>query len=315
MAASQAAFAGPVFPKVLVVVNPLVPYVDEILHGVGNAQSLLRTGQEPHTFTLSPAQARLLAEAEILITPDRSLNPVLDRLTTRNKKLRVIELRTLSGADPLPYPPGNPWIDRVKKAGHDTEDDEKPHGEHHTLGKPIKRDPVAKNDPHFWLDPERMAAIAEPLAAALAEAAPEHRTALISNAKTLSTHLRRDVMPAMRALLAAPQPHAILGEKPAIPFITYHAAYHYFLTRFDMADDGAVTLRPEDYLGAKTLDDLLMAASKQPIRCLIAEDDSPLVRRVAKAASAESTSARAARMADATRPKRSISYDASRPTS
>ena len=152
---------------------------------------------------------------------------------------------------------------------------------------PIEKPKTATIDPHFWLDPERMAAIAEPLAAALAEAAPEHRTTLLTNAKTLSVHLRGDVMPAMHALLAASQPHAPLGQKPDIPFITYHAAYHYFLSRFNMADDGTVTMRPEDYLGAKTLNDLLVAASKQHIRCLIAEDDSPLVRRVAKAAAAK----------------------------
>ncbi len=286
-AASQAAFAGPVFPKVLVVVNPLAPYVDEILHGVGSTQNLLRSGQEPHTFTLSPSQARMLDEAEILITPDRSINPVLDRLASRKKKLRIIELSKLRGADPLPYADVNPWIARVKEAGHDTEDDEKPHTEHHTLGKPLKEAPVAKTDPHFWLDPERMAAIAEPLAKAIAESSPEHQSTLINNAKTLSDHLRREVMPAMRALLKPSQNALPSGTKPEIPFITYHAAYHYFLTRFDMADEGAVTIRPEDYMGAKTLDGLLSAATNVHIHCLIAEDDSPLVRRVAKAAEAK----------------------------
>ena len=288
LACTQAASAGAVFPKVLVVVNPLAPYTNEILNGVGNAQNLLRPEQEPHTFTLSPSQARMLDDAEILITPDRSINPVLDRLASRKKNLRIIELSKLQGAEPLPYADENPWVAKVKELGHDKDDDApKDAQEHKTLGKPLAPAPIAKIDPHFWLDPERMAAIAEPLAEAIAESTPEHKATLVANAKTLAAHLRDDAKPAMAALMVAKPASPYTNPKPEFPFITYHAAYHYFLERFNIADDGAITIRPEDYLGAKTLDKLLSAATKVHIRCVIAEEDSPLVTRVAKASGAK----------------------------
>ena len=296
LASTQAASAGQVFPKVLVVVNPLAPYANEILHGVGNAQNLLRPGQEPHSFTLAPSQARMLAEAEILITPDRSINPVLDRLASRQKKLRVIELSKLNGADPLPYAKENPWVTRVKELGKSDGDDDHDHGHDHdhdhgheqkTLGKPLKAQPVATTDPHFWLDPERMAAIAVPLAEAIAQSAPEHKATLTANAKALASQLRDDVKPAIAELLKAKAASPYTTPKPQIPFITYHAAYGYFLQRFSITDDGAITIRPEDYMGAKTLNDLLNAATKVYIRCVIAEEDSPLVKRVAKASGAK----------------------------
>ncbi len=295
LASAQVASAGGAFPKVLVVVNPLTPYVDDVLNGVGTAESLLRPGQEPHAFVLSPNQARALDAAEILIIPDRSMNPVFDRLISRKKKLRVIELSALDGASTLPYATENPWVTRVKKLGKDDADHDHDHGHDHdhakqepkTLGKPLKLDPVPTRDPHFWLDPERMAALAEPLATAIAQTAPEHRATLLNNAQSVARHLRDEVMPAMAALLKVKPPSPYVNPKPEIPFITYHAAYQYFLARFGLEDDGSITIRPEDYMGAKTLSELLDAAQKVHIRCVIAESDSPLVTRIAKASNAK----------------------------
>jgi len=289
LASAQAASAGAVFPKVVVVVNPLTPYADELVHGVATATSLLHPNQEPHAFVLSPSQAQLLDEAEVVIIPDRSMNPVFDRLLAKKKKLRVIELSKLDGADPLPYAEENPWVVRAKKLGKEKDDGDAHDHDHeqHTLAKPLKLDPVPTMDPHLWLDPERMAALAEPLAEAIAQSAPEYRATLLANAKTLALHLRNDVQPGMRQLMAAKKSSLYPNPKPEIPFITYHAAYRYFIDRFGLSDDGSITLRPEDYMGAKTLSDLLKAAQKVHIRCVIAEAESPLVKRIATAAGAK----------------------------
>ena len=82
---SQAAIASELFPKILVMPAPLVPYVDDIIRGAGTSQSLLRPGQEPHDFALSPSQAKALDAADILIVADLGMNPALARIVAKKK--------------------------------------------------------------------------------------------------------------------------------------------------------------------------------------------------------------------------------------
>ena len=281
---SQAAIAGGLFPKVVVTVAPLKPYVDEIMRGQGESISLLRPGQDPHSFALAPSQAKALDEADIVIVPDLAMNPFLKRTLANKPKIMVIELSHLPGADPLPYEAANPWLEKMKqlhtKPGDKHEDDDE-HEAHPT------KDAKPLNDPHFWLDPARMAALAGPLAHTIAQKAPEARATLIANSKTLATHLHREVIPAMREMLNKRERQVNGMEQPEIPFITYHAAYQYFLARFNLTHYGEITTRPEEVMGGKTLVTLLGGSEKVRVRCLIGESEGTLMKRVAQATGAK----------------------------
>ena len=293
----QAASASEAQPRVVVLVAPLVPYVAAIMQGGGTVSGLLQPGQDPHHFAMAPSQAEALDGSDILILPDLSMSPMTAEAAKRNPKLRVIELSKLTGAAPLPYAADNPWLAAVKKEGKDEDDDapaSAPAGpppaaqdnykKLPAFNAPVAQEPVAVPtvDPHFWLDPERMAAVAPSLAEALGQFSPEHRATYAANAAALAQHLRREVLPGMRALLDNGHGHAVVSDtKPVIGFITYHAAYQYFLARFGLGHTGEITARPEDYLGAKSLDRLLEAAKKVKVRCIIGEADSTLVNRIA----------------------------------
>jgi zinc transport system substrate-binding protein len=282
---SQAAFAGGLFPKVLVSVAPLAPYTDEILRGLGSTQSLLRAGQDPHSFALSPSQARALDEADILIVPDIHMNPVLASMVAKKKHLRVIDLSTLDGADPLPYTTANPWLAQLQQAASPAKKSPKKNDSHTEHAHGTAADTSA-NDPHFWLDPERMAALAPALASAIAETTPEARTLLRANAQQLATHLRQEVIPPLRTMLSAPARTRNALNQPEIPFITYHAAYQYFLARFNLTHHGEITTRPEDTMGAQSMVRLLSGAEGVRVRCLIGEQETTLMARIAKASGA-----------------------------
>ena len=279
---SQAAIAGELFPKVVVAPAPLKPYVDEILRGHGEAHSLLKPGQDAHDFALSPSQAKMLAEADMLIVPDLGMTPVLRRLAAKNKRLRVIELSGLDGAAALPYGEENPWLEAAKE----TAEEKAPHKEeahdHHDHEDPDH----GATDPHLWLDPERMAAMAKPLAKALSATAVEAGPTLTENARRLAEHLRRDVIPELRAMLSRPARTVDAVGKTEIPFITYHAAYQYFLERFGLAHTGEITQRPEEMMGAKTTTTLIRSAEAQRVRCLIGEQENVLMQRIAKSSGA-----------------------------
>ena len=292
MLSAQAACAGSLFPKVVVTIAPLKPYVDEIMKGHGEATLLLRPGQNAHSFALTLPQAQLLEEADIVVIPDAGMSPFLARTLAKKKKVTVVALSDLEGAYPLPYADSNPWLkaaeeaapkekSKDKSASSTTKADAKPESS-------AKAAPTAHQaiDPHLWLDPERMAAIALPLARAIAVHAPEAKTNLEANARMLAKHLRGEVIPELRMLLGNQARELSAVDRSIIPFITYHGAYQYFLLRFRLTHYGEVMSRSEETQGSKALATALAAAKNQSIRCLIGEQKNRLMMTIADSSGA-----------------------------
>ena len=279
IASAQVACAGTAAPQVVVTVPALKPYADALLDGIDQSQSLLRPGQDAHTFTLSPSQRAMLAQADVILLPDRRMSVVLDKLLATEEKrgAAIIVLTSFKEAQALPYATMNPWLQTAGLQGeehHDKDDEEGPSPAPNWL------------DPHLWLDPIRMADLAMPVADAMAEKSPGNRAALEHNATALANHLRHEVSPAIASILSKRSPAPVKVAKPEIPFITYHAAYQYFLKRYGIEAMGEVTQRPEDYLGARTLHDVVEGAGSIHIRCIFSETEAPLVKRLAAASDA-----------------------------
>lgn len=279
---AQASYAGELFPKVVVTVPAVTPYVNTLLDGITQAQDLLRPGQDAHSFSLNSRQRDMLHQADVIILADRSMTPFLDKLlaTEAKRGATIVALSDLKEAEALPYISDNPWLSVAKAkagVGESHEEDEE---------KPQPRDGKAATDPHVWLDPVRMAALAHPLAEAIAQRSPTHRVQLLQNAEREAEHLRQEVDPALGALLIPRTTKDRTDEKPVIPFITYHAAYQYFMARYRLKNGGDITQRPEEYFGARDLRNRIARAAQLSIRCVISESASPLVQRIAKASGA-----------------------------
>lgn len=254
-------------PKVLVTVAPLKPVADALLKGITHSSVLPRDGQDAHHMVLSPSQSKALAEAEIIIVPDRNLSSVVNEMASRAEErgARVIALTDLPGADPLPYETAQPWLG----------------GKAATKKKRSKR-----VDPHLWLDPARMAAIATPLAEAIAEKAPSLRAQLLGNARAWQQHLVMQLDPALTRLLGAVETKRRYNARPYIPFITSHSAYQYFFTRYGIENYGALSVLPEELTGAKSQLAVFKRAGEVAIGCVVAEQETPLVKRVATSSNA-----------------------------
>lgn len=262
----QAAFAGSAVPKVLVTVAPLKPVADALLAGITRSTVLPRPGQDAHHMALSPSQTQALANADIILVPDRRLSSVVNSMAERAEKhgALVIALTNLAGADPLPYETAQPWLNSKAKK---------------------KRSKLL--DPHLWLDPQRMAAIAVPLAEAIAEKAPSLRAQLLGNARAWQQHVAMQLDPELRKLLGAVEPKQRFNSRPFIPFITSHSAYQYFFMRYGIKNEGALALLPEDVTGARTQHNVLKRAGEVAIGCIIAEQETAMVKRVATASGAK----------------------------
>ena len=255
-------------PKVLVTVAPLKPVADAILAGITHSSVLARPGQDSHHMVLSPSQSQALAEADIIIVPDRTFSSAVNTMATRRAKkgATIISLTELRGAQALPYAQKQPWL-----------------GAKATKAKKKERGP---SDPHLWLDPLRMAAIATPLAEAIAQKTPSLRAQLLGNAVEWKRHLSMQLDPALERILGAVETKQRYNSRPYIPFITSHSAYQYFLSRYRIEDHGSLSLVPEDVTGAASQHAVLARAGEVTIGCIIAEQETALVKRVAAASNA-----------------------------
>lgn len=270
-------------------VTALTPYVAAILGNVGDAHSLLRPGQDAHHLMLSPSQIEAIEHADILVIPDLSMSPFIAAMAAKRPRLKVIELSKLSGAHPLPYQQENAWLADAQAPAPDITPMKQsaPNPLYPKrlpdfgASEPQPTSTTSTIDPHFWLDPERMAAIAPALAEQISNFSPGEKATYYANAQALARHLRDDVMPSLWQILASR--HAVTASgKEMTPFITSHAAYQYFLARFDIANPGALAIRPDEYLGAATLAAILQTAKKIHIRCIITESKTRLSEQVAE---------------------------------
>jgi zinc transport system substrate-binding protein len=283
----------------VVIVAPIAPYMQAISGERAEIINLLKPGQDPHHMALSPSQAQAIATADALIIPDHSISPAIMGYAQKYPQLKVIELSALPGAEPLPYAHENPWVSSVKE--HDPEG-----GADEVMDMPaLKAAPNPRfkhlaefnakpsaatekpevTDPHLWLDPLRMANLLPALAQELGEVWPEAAPTFQKNATRIALHLRAEVQPGIANLLSEARMRN-RDDSKTIPFMTYHDAYQYFQARYGLTA-GYITQRPEEYMGAKTLQQLLAKAKVSEVRCLISETDSTSVKRLAELSKAQ----------------------------
>lgn len=253
--------AGAGIPNVIVTLPAIQPLVEAVMRGAGKPVLLLHANQDPHSVQLTPRQAELVQEADILIIADEGMNaPMLRRmLKAARKDIKVIALTELPGASPQPYRAQNPYSGYVRRHGGGL-------------------------DPHVWLDPLRMAKMLPALAETLGEAMPYASETLRLNAENEAAHLRDVVHPALQEEFANVTP----AQTPdVIPYLAYHDALNYFERRYGLASHGFVVQTPEEHLGAAAMQSLLEASRTKRVHCLIAEGKSPLVTRLQVTAEAK----------------------------
>jgi zinc transport system substrate-binding protein len=252
--------------KVLVTTPILEPIVAGLMEGLGKAESLTNNAQSPHQTSYTPQQAKALHDAEVVVALDANIAPGLKKILAQRAKegALVIYLTTLKEIDPLPYRQNNPFLATEKE-----EEEEHDHHKHEHRGI----------DPHFWLDPLRVANMLPALGKKIATYWPEDDAGLQRNATRMALHLRAEVHPEISNIIAAAKQRQSDSSK-AVPVMTYHDAYQYFQKRYGL-EAGYITQRPEEYTGAKTMKTLLTKANLTHVRCLLSEIKNDHAKRIA----------------------------------
>ena len=190
------------------------PILGDLVRQVGgdqvNVEVLIPLGADPHDFEPSAAQAARLRDASLIVANGLGLEERLESALDGAQKDGVPVFDVGEELDPLSITSAD------EKEGH-AEEEAGGHG---------------SEDPHVWLDPERMATAASLVATQLAtttglDAAPfQQRAAIYADA----------------ARAAEAEARALLAKLPADQrkLITNHDALEYFAQRFNLEVIGTV---------------------------------------------------------------------------
>jgi zinc transport system substrate-binding protein len=124
--------------------------------------------------------------------------------------------------------------------------------------------PDGATDPHFWLDPTRLADVARAVADRLAGDDPEHAGTYRANADRLASELA-DLDAELAAGLATCRSRLL---------VVSHAAFGYLADRYDLSQHGIRGLSPDDEPSARALAELADLVRDQAVRTVYFE---PLV--------------------------------------
>jgi len=199
----------------------------------GQVISLAKVGQDPHFVPGKPTLARHLAKADVLVSVGLALEsgwlpPLLE--LSRNTAIQVGSIGYFAGSD------------YIEVIGHESKTD-RSMGDVHPDG-----------NPHWWLDPMRVATVAQAFAKHLTKLDPSHETDYMNNAKAFAQQLHHLVETWLPRLKSAPN------------IITYHDSYRYFTDKFSIPVVGFVEPKPGVEASTRHIDNLIQTMNNHHVQ-------------------------------------------------
>lgn len=189
-------------------------------------ENILPPGASPHQVSFTPAQARLVADADLLLVNGAGLEPWVDDLVAAsgNTAVRVVAVTTgvefLKPGEPIPLPSAD--------AGSSDDHGGAPEGDDHDDAPP---DGV---DPHVWLDVSNarlmVGVIADELAKVDPQGAADYRTrAAAYDARLAELDLEID---------------GALSDLPNRRFVSFHSAFLYYARAYRLEQAAVIAESP-----------------------------------------------------------------------
>jgi zinc transport system substrate-binding protein len=169
--------------------------------------SLTKPGAEPHDLELTPKEVGSVIDADVVVYLS-GFQPAVDEAVSQAHRSAAFDARAAARLD-LTYTP----VENGK----------------------AKADEAGSSDPHFWLDPTRLAKVADALARKLAERDPVHAAEYRRNTRSVVATLGALDLQFARAL----------GTCTSKNLVTSHNAFGYLARRYDLHQVSITGLTPD----------------------------------------------------------------------
>ena len=189
---------------------PLEFVTERIAGDAVDVQTLTDPGAEPHDAELSVAQTAELGDADLVVYLS-GFQPAVDDGLTQADGVATVD--AADSADLIPL-------------------SEDAHADHEEEGHEEEGDEV---DPHFWLDPTRLAAVASDVADALSETDPDNAEVYADNLAALENDLTT-----LDEEIAAGLEDCTIDS-----VVVSHNAFQYWAVRYDLHMLSVAGLTPE----------------------------------------------------------------------
>ncbi|CCG02486.1 metal ABC transporter substrate-binding protein [Blastococcus saxobsidens] len=204
-----------------------------------SVSSLTAPGGEPHDLELTPQDVAGVSDADLLVYLS-GFQPAVD--------------------DAAESQAGDSAWDAAEAADLSLTSDGSEHaGEQHAEEE--HADDEAAADPHFWLDPLRLAAVGDALADRLAELDPDNAQAYAGNAAALRADLE-----ALDVEMAA-----ALGDCRVDTLVTSHDAFGYLADRYGLDVVGISGLSPDQETSADQLAEIATLVGERGVTTVYTE--------------------------------------------
>lgn len=200
-------------PMVVTSFYPIQFATERIAGGTLDVSVLTKPGAEPHDLEITPQDlARMTRSA--LVVYSKGFQPAVDEAVQQVDSDRVLDV---SGA-------ANLNLTSTADDGHAGESPDEHAGHAHEGA-----------DPHFWLDPQRYASVAEAIGARLAQLEPASAATLRANTKAFVDELTR-----LDAEFTTGLKSCTIRE-----LVTSHSAFTYLAERYGFEQHGIAGISPE----------------------------------------------------------------------
>ncbi len=200
--------------------------------------NLTKAGAEPHDLELSPRDVATLADAHLVVHLG-GFQPAVDTAVAAEAVGRAFDAAGAADLDLRVTPGGATVSGAIEDAAAD----------------------VGATDPHFWLDPARLKAVAVALAARMSAVDPSAASAFATNLAALTRDLG-----ALDADLRAG-----LADCASSELVTSHSAFGYLARRYGLTQVGVTGLTPEAEPDAGQLADVAAFVRAHAVRTIYSE--------------------------------------------
>ncbi|MRK01194.1 zinc ABC transporter substrate-binding protein [Aeromicrobium sp. S22] len=200
--------------------------------------NLTAPGTEPHDLELKPKQVASVQDADLVIYQE-DFQAAVDQAVDQAGRSDDDTIDVASLVELLPNP--------SEEEGEHHADDGHDHGD---------------TDPHTWLDPRTMSALAEAVSTELSRIDPEHAADYQANADRLVdelTALDEDFTAGLRACRTR-------------TIVTSHAAFQYLAARYDLKQVAIAGLDPSNEPSPSQLGDISRLVRAQKITTIFTEE-------------------------------------------